>query len=138
MERRELLQIALGAAAPAPARFFTAEELRLVEDLTEMIIPADGHSGGARAAGVARYIDRRLAEEAEPEPKRLWREGLKPYLRVTAEERLALLTRAENNQEAFFKELKARTVFAYYTSKIGIHDDMEYKGNVYLKDFVGY
>jgi hypothetical protein len=38
----------------------------------------------------------------------------------------------------FFKELKTRTARAYYTSKIGIHSEMEYKGNVSLKEFVGY
>jgi Gluconate 2-dehydrogenase subunit 3 len=34
--------------------------------------------------------------------------------------------------EDFFIELKRSTVTAYYTSKIGIHTDQEYKGKVYL------
>ena len=38
----------------------------------------------------------------------------------------------------FFQELKKRTVRAYYTSDIGIHKEMEYKGNTYLDAFVGY
>jgi hypothetical protein len=29
------------------------------------------------------------------------------------------------------------TVRGYYTSKIGIHDDLEYKGNRILMEFVG-
>ena len=33
--------------------------------------------------------------------------------------------------ERFFRELKAWTIRGYYTSKIGIHVDQEYKGNVY-------
>jgi hypothetical protein len=37
----------------------------------------------------------------------------------------------------FFLELKATTVFGYYTSKIGIHDEMEYKGNRVLTEYVG-
>ena len=41
-------------------------------------------------------------------------------------------------EEVFFGELKAATVQAYYTSKIGIHQDMEYKGNTVLQEFVGY
>jgi hypothetical protein len=37
----------------------------------------------------------------------------------------------------FFIELKRLTVRGYYTSKIGIHDDLEYKGNRILQEFVG-
>ena len=32
---------------------------------------------------------------------------------------------------------KQATVRGYYTSKIGIHDELHYKGNVFLKEFVG-
>ena len=53
---------ALAGAIAAPATFFTRQELALVDELTEMIIPADEHSPGARAAKVAAYIDARLAE----------------------------------------------------------------------------
>ena len=40
-------------------------------------------------------------------------------------------------EERFFREIKGRTVHAYYSSKIGIHQEMEYKGNVPIKEFVG-
>src|SRR5215216_3285430 len=137
--------------------FFTREEFQLVDELTELIIPADDHSPGARAARVAAYIDGRLAESFEEEPKQIWRAGLKmidsisqemhgrAFLKATEDERIALLARISQNEmkpekpeEHFFKELKARTVRAYYTSKIGIHTEIEYKGNTYLKEFVGY
>jgi hypothetical protein len=32
---------------------------------------------------------------------------------------------------------KQATVNGYYTSKIGIHDELKYKGNVFLREFVG-
>ena len=53
-----------GARRPpaSAATFFTPDELALVDELSEMIIPADDHSPGARAAKVAAYIDSRLAE----------------------------------------------------------------------------
>ena len=41
-------------------------------------------------------------------------------------------------EEVFFKELKSSVVHVYYTSEIGIKQDMEYKGNTYLPEFVGY
>ena len=69
------------AAAATAALFFTAAELALVDELTELIVPADEHSGGARAAGVAAYLDRTLAEkdpqiEDYGKERRQWKEGL--------------------------------------------------------------
>ncbi len=35
--------------------------------------------------------------------------------------------------------LKSATIHAYYTSKIGIHDDLDYKGNVFQRgEYAGY
>src|SRR5207245_7052347 len=64
-------------AAPAFLAFFTGDEFALVDELSEMIIPSDEHSPGARAAKVAAYIDARLAEAFEETEKTNWREGLK-------------------------------------------------------------
>jgi hypothetical protein len=147
-----------GVASQAKAPlFFTPEEFALVDELSELIIPADDHSPGARAAQVATYIDFRLSESWEEEPKKLWRDGLKlveqlsnemhnrSFLQSSPEQRIALMTRISQNEmkpekpeEVFFKEVKSQTAEAYYTSKIGIHTEMEYKGNTYLKEFVGY
>jgi len=166
--RREMIQIGTAAtlavagaksdlaSEPAP-KFFTKEEFAMVDELTELIIPADDHSPGARAALVAPYIDGRLAVSFEEEPKKSWREGLaridslsremhgQSFMRANTEQRVALLTRISKNEdhpqtpeEHFFKMLKGYTARAYYTSKIGIHQEMEYKGNVLLQEFVGY
>lgn len=143
------------AATPATA-FFTPAELALVDELSEMIVPADDHSPGARAAKVAAYIDARLAEAFEPEEKTAWRTGLrlvddlsrqstgKPFLQSSPDERLQVLTRMARNEakpqqpeEEFFSALKQRVIHAYYTSEIGIKQEMEYKGNTYLAEFVG-
>jgi hypothetical protein len=40
-------------------------------------------------------------------------------------------------EELFFVELKSRVVHAYYSSEIGIKQEMEYKGNVFLQEFAG-
>ena len=70
---------------------------------------------------------------------------IRGFLEASPEQRTELLTRISQNEmspkkpeEIFFRELKTRTARAYYTSKIGIHTEMEYKGNTYLKEFVGY
>ena len=169
--RREMMKLAAGAmivppvfqakprarkSQPKTRRFFTQAEFTLVDELSELIIPADDHSPGARAAKAAEYIDQRLAESPEEEPKREWREGLKlidqisnemsgrSFMQASPEQRVALLERIAQNEtnpqkpeEKFFVELKTRVAHAYYTSKIGIHHELEYKGNTYLREFVG-
>lgn len=172
-------------------RFFTVAEFAMLDDLTEMIIPTDEHSPGARAAGVAAYLDRRLAETnpravEHAKERKTWREGLglvekisremhgKGYMEGTGEQRLAVLTRmaeqeprprparepipsrpeeqpqqqppkqasetdsARRSEGEFFAFLKAQTARTYYTSEIGLRKELEYKGNQYLKEFVGY
>jgi gluconate 2-dehydrogenase gamma chain len=170
ISRRDLLGAAGAAAAAltlplvrvpvlkAPPKFFTPAEFALLDELSELIIPADEQSGGARAAGVASYIDGRLAESLEADVKARWRSGLnavnalsrelhgKAFLAGTPEQRVAVLTKMSAAEadpktpvEKFFKDLKWWTVFGYYTTKIGIQDDQQYKGNVYQTgEYAGY
>ncbi|MCC7007434.1 MAG: gluconate 2-dehydrogenase subunit 3 family protein [Acidobacteria bacterium] len=147
----------LSAGQAASPRFFTTSEYSLVDELAEEIIPTDSHSPGARAARVAAYIDGELADAWTAEERNEWRDGLaaiddlsrrtsgKTFLEATPAERVALLTAIaskeaspESAAEKFFVTLKSRVAFAYYTSEIGIHREMEYQGNVYLQEFVGY
>jgi hypothetical protein len=139
-----------------PGRFFTPAQHALVDELSETIIPADSHSGGAKAAKVADYIDQFLRESFDENQKALWREGLrlidvmsrhyngKSFVEAAAEDRIAVLTVLSNHEQLtdlpevrFFVELKRLTVRGYYTSKIGIHDELEYKGNRILQEYVG-
>jgi hypothetical protein len=64
------------ARAAFAARVFTPAEFALVDELSDIIIPTDEVSPGARAARVAGEIDRgwRLPR---PEPKTRWRTGLR-------------------------------------------------------------
>jgi Gluconate 2-dehydrogenase subunit 3 len=52
--------------------------------------------------------------------------------------RTAVVDRMSQAPEGeFFRLLKDSTIRVYYTSKIGIHQEMEYKGNVLLNEFIG-
>jgi hypothetical protein len=145
-----------GAEAKSAARFFTPAQHKLIEELSETIIPADGHSGGAKAANVADFIDETVRESTDDRQKALWREGLqlmdsmsqhyngKPFVAASAEEKSRVLKVLSDNEQMtelpevqLFRELKRLTVRGYYTSKIGIHDELEYKGNRVLMEFVG-
>ena len=56
----------------------------MVDELSELIIPTDEHSPGARAAKVAGYIDFRLADAWDAQERTDWREGLKRIDAVVA------------------------------------------------------
>jgi hypothetical protein len=154
--RREILILAGGAfaclqlpaAEPGAPLYFTAEEFALLDKLTELIIPSDGHSPGAHEAGVAAYIDRTVAEAYVPDEKTSWRKGLAAIQRLLKEsgtQPVVVLTKLAKNEknpqteaEKFFTQLKETTAFAYYSSSIGIHQEMDYLGNVILPQFKGY
>jgi hypothetical protein len=142
--------------AKAAAHFFSAAQHILIDELSETIIPADSHSGGAKAAKVADYIDQVLRESFDDAQKALWREGLrlvevmsqhyngKSFVNSSPEGKIAVVKVLSDNDHMtdlpevrFFLELKRLTVRGYYTSKIGIHDELEYKGNRILQDYVG-
>jgi hypothetical protein len=147
---------AQGAETKSAGHFFTATQHTLVEELSETVIPADSHSGGAKAAKVADFIDQYLRETVDDNQKALWREGLrlielmsqhyngKSFVAASPQERIEVLTVLSDNHEMtdlpevrFFKDLKHLTVRGYYTSKIGIHDELEYKGNRIQQEFSG-
>jgi hypothetical protein len=145
-----------GPVAGHLSNFFDTQQRQLVDELTETIIPADSHSGGAKSAKVVDTIDQALRESLDEDQKKLWADGLKlidamsqrscgkSFIQATPEQRIAVLQVLSDNLEMtelgevmFFKDLKRLTVDAYYTSKIGILDELEYKGNTVLDEFVG-
>src|SRR5438046_7160184 len=120
LSRREMLEVTAaaiaapllkqGPAAVQPAlqtgpKFFTGPEFALLDELSDLIIPTDAHSPGARAAGVAAYLDFRLADSLDTEQQTKWRSGLAAadalskelhgpaFLQGAADRRAAALTR---------------------------------------------
>lgn len=142
------------AAAPYVPKFFSAAEMKTIDALTEGLIPADEHSGGARAARVAEYVD--VIASADPEVQRHWRNGLalldemcRPkygagFADCNPGQQTALLEELSAKEDApsspiekFFVLTKKATVEGYYTSAIGIHDELQYQGNTIVLNFEG-
>ncbi|SRR6266566_15442 len=125
-------------------RFFTPEENHLLDQLMEMVIPADDHSPGAHAAHVSLFADLMVSTSSAAVQKQ-WREALKLIQEESAKSSLAeALAKSAANEghptsdlERFFRALKHMTVNGYYTSSIGIHQDLQYQGNAYLTAFPG-
>jgi len=130
------------SAADYELRFFTKEENELVDQLMEMIIPADHHSPGAHAAQASLFADLMVATSRDA-VKTQWRNGLRLMRQEGARSSLAAaLSKASAHEgapqtelERFFTTLKNMTVNGYYTSAIGIHQDLQYQGNTYLPAF---
>ncbi|HWP98867.1 MAG TPA: gluconate 2-dehydrogenase subunit 3 family protein [Vicinamibacterales bacterium] len=133
----------------SPAQYAT------LEALVETIIPADERSPGAKEARVADYIDL-LLSESDDEVKLQWLGGLAEldeeaaarygasFARLGDADREALVAEIARNEadpktpvEAFFVMAKHATIRGYYTSEIGIHKELRYKGNQILAAFVG-
>ena len=141
-------------AAPQ-LKVLSRSQFKTLETLVEAIIPTDDRSPGAKQARVADYVDL-LLSEADPEYTLEWLGGLAaldaeatarfraPFDRLGAGQLDTILQGISRNErtpqtplETFFVMAKQATVRGYYTSKIGIHEELRYKGNQFLREFVG-
>ena len=141
-------------AAPQ-LKVLSRTQFAALEVLVDAIIPTDDRSPGAKQARVADYIDL-LLSETDRELTLQWIGGLAaldaeatsrfraPFARLGSEQVDAILQDISRNEktphtplETFFVMAKQATIRGYYTSEIGIHQDLRYKGNVFLKEFVG-
>ncbi|MER3428668.1 MAG: hypothetical protein C4334_11335 [Pyrinomonas sp.] len=146
--------------APLPSKplFFDAEEMRAIAAISDLIIPTDDHSPGAVAAKVPAFIDL-MVSVADEGTKRLWRDGIAAVDRLAIKrfkgrfaelqpaQQIELLKELAKNEfkpaaeqtleERFFRAIKTLTIDGYYTSEIGIHQDLQYQGNRYQKEFLG-
>jgi hypothetical protein len=147
LEAPEPCPMATAAVAAAQSsayrlQFFTEEENALLDQLMEMIIPADGHSPGAHAAKTSQFADLMVAS-SEDGVRQEWRNGLRTFreqaTNSSPEQTLEKAAANEGNPrtdlERFFALVKSMTVNGYYTSKIGIEQEMEYIGNTYVAEF---
>jgi hypothetical protein len=150
------VQIQASKAPPTP-KVLSAPQYATLEALVEAIIPADERSPGAKEARVADYIDLLLSEAADDAVRQAWLDGLTAlnteangrfgvsFVRLDAAQVDTLLTDLSRNEaapqktplEAFFTTTKQATINGYYTSEIGIHRELRYKGNQLLAEFVG-
>ena len=141
--------------APPTLRVLSPAQYATLEAFVETIIPADDRSPGAKAARVADYVDL-LLDESDQSVRLQWLGGLAeldeeaharfraPYHRLTAAQMEALAAEISRNErkpqapiETFFVMAKTATIHGYYTSEIGIHKELQYKGNQFATEFVG-
>jgi glucoside 3-dehydrogenase (cytochrome c) hitch-hiker subunit len=150
----------MSAAAQAGAdwkpQFFDAHQNETLIALTDLIIPATD-TPGAKAALVNRYADLLYNEETQENQQEIiqalaWFDGRslslhnKPFVSLTEAEQTAVVkpladpSIARPEDEAGVKALgliKELTIFGYYTSKIGLDEELRYQGDTYNTSFPG-
>lgn len=144
------------AAANWKPQFFDAHQNETLIALTDLIIPATD-TPGAKAALVNRYADLRYNEETRENQQAIiqalaWFDGRslalhnKPFVSLTQAQQTALLkpladpSKARPEDEAGVKAfdfIKELTIFGYYTSKIGLDEELRYQGDTYNTSFPG-
>lgn len=134
--------------------FFNDDDFRAISQIADLIIP-ETDTPGAVGAGVPEYIDIAIARNTDQQL--LVSDGLrwldseaeriadKKFVELSEEEQLSILeplceiadadtSRARNVQ--FFALIKALTADGYYTSKVGLIDELGYKGNAAQSAFL--
>jgi hypothetical protein len=161
LARQQAHAHAAGAAITAQEwtpRVLNARQNETVITLTELIIPDTGPAPGtpgAKAALVNRFIDNVL-HSAAPADRESFIKGLawldarstklvgKDFLAATAAEQTSLLTRistADADEERigtdFFRAIKVMTINGYYTSEIGLRQELGDDGVLFMPQFTG-
>jgi hypothetical protein len=137
-------------------RILTPRQNDLVVVLTELIIP-ETDTPGAKAARVNRFVDGVLGEAPAADRETFLR-GLawidersktlfgKDFLTATAAEQTSLLVRIADEGTAhpddragtsFFRAIKSMTINGYYTTEIGLRQELGDNGQLFLPQFAG-
>jgi gluconate 2-dehydrogenase gamma chain len=131
-------------------KFFAAEDFAALQALTEILIPTDD-TPGAREAHCAHYIDFVLqaATGVMPELQRDWREAMTAlreagFHAADANGRAQLveaMSRPERDRSAThpayraYRLIKQQNTFAFYTSRAGMIETLDYRGNSFNQTF---
>lgn len=124
-------------------RFFDAEDFAALQAFTEILIPTDD-TPGAREAHCAHFIDFVLDSAADvPAMQKQWRDALAALRSAgfhaanaaTRESLVAAMSLPERDRAArhpayaAYRLIKQETVFAFYTSRAGLIEALDYRGN---------
>jgi hypothetical protein len=126
--------------------FFTQEEMPLLLQVAETILPATPDSPGAKAAGIGSFMDRYVNDCLEESTQEIIRNGLQlldqtareqegqPFLELPPEKQHELLVgldlEAENGNTGasahYFTLIKGLTLLGYFTSEAGATQALRY------------
>jgi len=147
---------AMPPAADWAPKALSAHQNDMVVELSELIIPQT-ETAGAKAALVNRFIDNVL-DDADPRDKKEFLRGLSwvderskdffgaDFLASAKEQQTALLTIMSSGKNTsltdqigveFFQSIKSMTITGYYTSEIGMRQELGDDGQLFFAEFKG-
>jgi Gluconate 2-dehydrogenase subunit 3 len=125
-------------------QFFSAEDFEALQAFTEILIPTDG-TPGAKEAHCAHYIDFLMTASDGLPVEKQWREALGTLKSLGFHaadskgraELVAAMARPEVDRNvthpgfSAYRLIKQQNAFAFYTSRAGLIEALEYQGNSY-------
>jgi hypothetical protein len=131
-------------------KFFDSDDFKALQAFTEILIPTD-ETPGAREAHCAHFIDFVLDSSTgvNPDVQRQWREAMAAlkaagFHATDAAGRAAIvaaMARPEIDRDAThpaysaYRLIKQQNTFAFYTSRAGMIDTLDYRGNSVNAEF---
>lgn len=144
------------AASDWAPKVLDAHQDEMVVALSELIIPATD-TPGAKAALVNRFVDA-VIDDADDADRKSFLRGFEwmdarsrelfgdEFLKASAEQQTALLTILSSGKNKaledqigveFFEAIKAMTITGYYTSEIGMKQELHDDGRLFFAGFEG-
>jgi hypothetical protein len=130
-------------------QFFGSEDFEALQAFCEILIPTDD-TPGAREAHCAHFIDFLLhSADSMPEMQRQWRAAMTALREAgfhaadsaRRAELVEAISRPERDRSAThpaysaYRLIKQQNTFAFYTSRAGMIETLDYKGNTYNLTF---
>jgi Gluconate 2-dehydrogenase subunit 3 len=141
---------AAGPAAEMKQTMFSAEEVALLEEVGETILP-ETKTPGAKAAQCGLFMAMMVQDCYEPKDQEIFRKGITQlneacqkahghaFMQSTPEERTSLLTQLDKDAKAYqdkkkgdapnhyFRMMKELTLLGYFTSEVGMTKALRYQ-----------
>ncbi len=130
---------------------FTTDDIALLDEVADTILPDTAKSPGAKAAKTGPFIALMVKDTYTPEDQKVFRDGLvaledaskkanggATFMKATPAQRTALLTALDKEQfdfqkvrkeqpQHYFRMMKELTMLGFFTSEIGYTKAMRYK-----------
>src|SRR5213083_688479 len=131
------------ASAQAGAGTFTAQDIALLDEVADTILP-ETKTPGAKAAHVGAFMALMVTDTYDERQQTIFRDGIRKlneasFMTATPAQRLALLERLDREQKAYmdarargapahyFRLMKDLALLGYFTSEIGCTQAMRYE-----------
>ncbi|HEV8400274.1 MAG TPA: gluconate 2-dehydrogenase subunit 3 family protein [Gemmatimonadales bacterium] len=135
----------VGGGSRAQTGAFTAEDIALLDEIADTILP-ETKTPGAKAAHVGAFMAVMVTDTYEEREQGIFRDGLKAlndggFMAATPAQRLARLEQLDREQKAYmdarqrgggapahyFRLMKELTLLGYFTSEIGVTQAQRYE-----------